>query len=50
MLTAGIAAVAEKEGGVILPAASVLAVGRNAADATERVTEAVLAAARGDAP
>ena len=50
MLTAGIAAVAEKEGGVILPAASVLAVGRNAADATERVTEAVLAAARGDVP
>lgn len=50
VLAAGLAAVAGKDGGVILTTSAVLAVGADAADATERVTEAVLAAARGDAP
>ena len=49
VLAEGLAAVAGEDGGLIVPASAVLAAGENAADVTERVTEAVLAAARGDA-
>ena len=49
VLAEGLAAVAGEDGGLIVPASAVLAAGENAADVTEQVTEAVLAAARGDA-
>lgn len=49
VLAEGLAAVAGEDGGLIVPASAVLAAGENAVDVTERVTEAVLAAARGDA-
>lgn len=49
VLAEGLAAVAGEDGGLIVPASAVLAAGENAADVTERVAEAVLAAARGDA-
>lgn len=50
VLTEGLAAVAAQDGGVVISTSVVLAAGHRAADATERVTEAVLAAARGVAP